>query len=66
MYTHSTMKGVAQMDGRYKHQVIGMTNQHTGMRGRERLSTEHASGRNGVRMKPGSVGCGVVWVQSHR
>lgn len=44
MYTQSTMVSKAQMDELYKHQIIGMTSQHTGMRGRDRLSIGHAAG----------------------
>lgn len=62
----STMEGRAQMDGQYKHQIIGMTKQHTGMRGGDGLSIGHASGRGRGRVKPGLVGWGVLWEQSHR
>lgn len=69
MNTQSTMESIAkilQMDGSYKHLIIGMNKQLTGVRGRDRLSIGHASGRGRGGVKPGLVGSGVLWDQSHR
>lgn len=66
MNTQSTVKGIVQMNGLYKHQVIGMAWEHTGMRGWDWLSIGHASGRNREGVKPGLVGLGVLWEQSRR
>lgn len=46
MYTQSTMESLAQIDGLYKHHTRGMADEHTGVRGEDRLSIGHAAGRD--------------------
>lgn len=41
----------AQMDKLHKHQIIGMNNENTGMRGRDRLCVGHAAGQEWGRVK---------------
>lgn len=60
VYAQSTMESRAQMDGKYKHPVIGMTNQHAGMRGRVYRTCA------GRRPRQGKARFGGLWEQSHR
>lgn len=55
MYTQSTMESIAQMDGLYKHQILGMTKQHTRVMGRDGVSKGHAAGKGRGRVKLGLV-----------
>lgn len=50
------MASKARMDGLHKHQIIDVTDQHTGMGGGERLSTGHAAGGDRGKVKLGLVG----------